>query len=51
MPLTKFQSEVLAVIVGNRSEQSHFAGGLVLNASEESAALFTCSSVIPTLTP
>jgi hypothetical protein len=37
MPLTKFQSEVLAVIVGNRSEQSHFAGGLVLNASEESA--------------
>jgi len=37
MPLTKFQSEVLAVIVSNRSEQSHFAGGLVLNASEESA--------------
>jgi len=37
MPLTKFQSEVLAVIVGNRCEESHFAGGLVLNASEESA--------------
>lgn len=37
MPLTKFQSEVLAVIVGNRSEESHFAGGLVLNASDESA--------------
>jgi hypothetical protein len=37
MPLTAFQSEVLAVIVANRSEESHFAGGLVLNASEESA--------------
>jgi hypothetical protein len=37
MPLTQFQTEVLAVIVGNRSEESHFAGGLVLNASEESA--------------
>lgn len=36
MPLTKFQHEVLAVIVGNRSEQSHFAGGLVLNAAEDS---------------
>ena len=37
MPLTRFQSEILAVIVANRSEESHFAGGLVLNASEESA--------------
>jgi hypothetical protein len=37
MPLTKFQREILAVIVANRSEESHFAGGLVLNASEESA--------------
>jgi hypothetical protein len=37
MPLTQFQNEVLAVIVGNRSVESHFAGGLVLNASEESA--------------
>jgi hypothetical protein len=37
MPLTKFQSEVLAVIVGNRTAESHFAGGLVLNACEESA--------------
>ncbi|MBC8127418.1 MAG: hypothetical protein H8M99_09800 [Gloeobacteraceae cyanobacterium ES-bin-144] len=35
MPLTKFQSEVLAIIVGNRSEESHFASRLVLNASEE----------------
>lgn len=37
MPLTPFQREVLAVIVGNRSEQSHFAGGLVLNAASDSA--------------
>ncbi len=37
MPLTEFQREVLAVIVGNRSERSHFAGGLVLNATEDSA--------------
>jgi len=37
MPLTAFQKEVLAVLVSNRSEESHFAGGLVLNASEESA--------------
>jgi hypothetical protein len=36
MPLTDFQREVLAVIVANRSEASHFAGGLVLNASAES---------------
>lgn len=37
MPLTAFQSEVLAVIAANRSEESHFAGGLVLNASANSA--------------
>jgi hypothetical protein len=37
MPLTPFQREVLAVLVGNRSEASHFAGGLVLNAPEDSA--------------
>jgi len=36
MPLTKFQHEVLGVIVANRSEKSHFAGGLVLNAAEDS---------------
>ena len=35
MPLTQFQTEVLAVIVGNRSEESRFARGLVLDASEE----------------
>ena len=37
MPLTPFQKEVLGVLVGNRSETSHFAGGLVLNAPEDSA--------------
>ncbi len=37
MPLTEFQREVLALIVGNRCEESHFAGGLVLNASDQSA--------------
>jgi len=36
MPLTPFQKEVLAVLVGNRSEASHFAGGLVLNVTEDS---------------
>ncbi|MFM2199878.1 MAG: hypothetical protein RLZZ505_3310 [Verrucomicrobiota bacterium] len=36
MPLTDFQREVLAVIVANRSEESHFAGGLVLNVTPES---------------
>jgi hypothetical protein len=34
MPLTPFQSEVLAVLAGNRSEASHVAGGMVLNAGE-----------------
>ena len=37
MPLTAFQSEVLAVLAANRSETSHFAGGLVLNAAPDSA--------------
>ena len=37
MPLTAFQKEVLAVLAGNRSEESHFAGGLVLNAPDDSA--------------
>lgn len=37
MPLTAYQAEVLAVIFGNRSEESHFAGGLVLNAASDSA--------------
>lgn len=37
MPLTGFQKEVLEAIVANRSESSHFAVGMVLNAPEESA--------------
>ena len=37
MPLTDFQKEVMGVLVGNRSESSHVAGGLVLNALEDSA--------------
>lgn len=37
MPLTEIQKKVLAVLLANRSERGHFAGGLVLNASEESA--------------
>ena len=37
MPLTAFQKEVMAVLAGNRSESSHVAGGLVLNAPEDSA--------------
>jgi hypothetical protein len=36
MPLTELQREVLRVLATNRSEESHFAGGLVLNAAEES---------------
>lgn len=37
MPLTDFQREVLAVLSSLRSETSHFAGGLVLNAPDGSA--------------
>lgn len=37
MPLTPLQKEILAVLAGNRSEESHFAGGMVLNAAEDSA--------------
>jgi hypothetical protein len=36
MPLTPLQSDVLAILAGNRSEESHFAGGVVLNAAEDS---------------
>jgi hypothetical protein len=36
MPLTELQHEVLRLIVGNRSEFSHFAGGLVLNSGDDS---------------
>lgn len=37
MPLTALQKDVLAVLAVNRSEESHFAGGLVLNAADDSA--------------
>jgi len=37
MPLTPFQQKVLGIIRGNRSEASHFAGGLVLNAADASS--------------
>lgn len=37
MPLTTLQKDVLAVLAGNRSEESHFAGGMVLNAADDSA--------------
>lgn len=36
MPLTPLQKEILTVLAGNRSEESHFAGGLVLNAADDS---------------
>src|SRR4051812_23409788 len=37
MPLTTLQKEILTVLSANRSEESHFAGGVVLHATEESA--------------
>jgi len=37
MPLTASQKEVLAVLAANRSEESHFAGGIVLHAPDDSA--------------
>jgi len=37
MPLTALQKDVLTVLAANRSEESHFARGVVLNASEDSA--------------
>jgi hypothetical protein len=36
MPLTAFQKDVLAVLAANRSEESHFAGGVLLHAADES---------------
>ncbi|MGH7336814.1 MAG: nucleotidyl transferase AbiEii/AbiGii toxin family protein, partial [Myxococcota bacterium] len=41
MPLSAFQRRVLAVLAGNRSEASHFAGGLVLHAADDSARFST----------
>ena len=37
MPLTALQKNVLALLAANRSEESHFAGGIVLNAADDSA--------------
>ena len=37
MPLTPLQKAVLAVLAANRSEESHFAGGIVLNTPDNSA--------------
>jgi hypothetical protein len=37
MPLTALQKEVLAILATHRSEESHFAGGIVLHAAEDSA--------------
>ena len=36
MPLTVLQKDVLAVLAANRSEESHFAEGIVLNAPADS---------------
>ena len=36
MPLSPFQKDVLAVLAANRSEESHFAGGVLLHASDDS---------------
>ena len=37
MPLTALQKDALTVLARNRSEESHFAGGIVLNAADDSA--------------
>jgi hypothetical protein len=37
MPLTALQKDILAILARNRSEESHFAGGIVLNAADNSA--------------
>ncbi len=36
MPLTALQKRVLQILAANRSAESHFAGGLVLNAADNS---------------
>jgi len=36
MPLTPIQKEALTILARNRSEESHFAGGIVLNAADDS---------------
>jgi hypothetical protein len=37
MPLTALQKDILTVLAANRSEESHFAGGVVLHAAADSA--------------
>ncbi len=37
MPLTPFQKQVLGILSASRSEVSHFAGGVVLHAADDSA--------------
>ncbi len=37
MPLTALQKQILRVLAANRSEESHFAGGIVLHAADGSA--------------
>jgi hypothetical protein len=37
MPLSALQKDVLAVLARNRSEESHFAGGIVMHAGDDSA--------------
>jgi hypothetical protein len=36
MPLTRFQKDVLAVLALNRSAESHFAGGILLQSKDDS---------------
>ena len=36
MPLTSLQKDVLVILAANRTEESHFAGGVVLNAADDS---------------
>lgn len=36
MPLTALQHDVLAVLAANRSEESHFAGGILLHTRDDS---------------
>ena len=37
MPLNTLQKDILAVLAANRSEESHFAGGIVLTVADDSA--------------
>jgi hypothetical protein len=36
MPLTSFQKNLLTVLAANRSEESHFAGGVLLHVADDS---------------